>query len=66
LWNPDKRLNPAELPTPGQILAELSENRVCGAEFDMACRKAPGKPCGDWPRLAASFMLLSQLRGNRL
>lgn len=34
LWNPDKRVDPAILPTPGQILAEMSENRVGGAEYD--------------------------------
>ena len=26
LWNPDKRVDPRSLPTPGQILAEMSEN----------------------------------------
>ncbi|MBR1217550.1 pyridoxamine 5'-phosphate oxidase family protein [Bradyrhizobium sp. U87765 SZCCT0131] len=34
LWNPDKRVDPSTLPTPGQILAEMSENRVGGAEYD--------------------------------
>lgn len=34
LWNPDKRVDPSRLPTPGQILAEMSENRVGGAEYD--------------------------------
>jgi porin len=28
LWNPDKRVDPKSLPTPGQILAEMSDNRV--------------------------------------
>src|ERR1700737_4110336 len=32
LWNPDKRIDPKTLPTPGQILAEMSENRVGGEE----------------------------------
>ncbi|MGO4711710.1 pyridoxamine 5'-phosphate oxidase family protein [Bradyrhizobium sp. 2TAF24] len=36
LWNPDKRVDPSTLPTPGQILAEMSENRVGGAEYDKA------------------------------
>ena len=36
LWNPDKRVDPATLPTPGQILAEMSENRVGGVEYDRA------------------------------
>jgi predicted pyridoxine 5'-phosphate oxidase superfamily flavin-nucleotide-binding protein len=30
LWNPDKRVDPISLPTPGQILADMSENRVGG------------------------------------
>lgn len=34
LWNPDKRINPAVLPTPGQILADMSEQRVGGEEYD--------------------------------
>jgi PPOX class probable FMN-dependent enzyme len=34
LWNPDKRVDPSSLPTPGQILAEMSENRVGGEVYD--------------------------------
>jgi PPOX class probable FMN-dependent enzyme len=34
LWNPDKRVDPRSLPTPGQILAEMSENRVGGESYD--------------------------------
>jgi len=34
LWNPDKRVDPKTLPTPGQILAEMSENRVVGESYD--------------------------------
>jgi PPOX class probable FMN-dependent enzyme len=34
LWNPDKRVDPKTLPTPGQILAEMSENRVGGDAYD--------------------------------
>jgi PPOX class probable FMN-dependent enzyme len=45
LWNPDKRVDPKILPTPGQILAEMSENRVGGAEYDRA-----------WPARAAATM----------
>ena len=30
LWNPDKRVDPKTLPTPGQILADMSENTVGG------------------------------------
>ena len=36
LWNPDKRVAPKTLPTPGQILAAMSENRVGGEEYDKA------------------------------
>jgi PPOX class probable FMN-dependent enzyme len=36
LWNPDKRVDSKSLPTPGQILAEMSENRVGGADYDRA------------------------------
>jgi hypothetical protein len=36
LWNPDKRVDPKGLPTPGQILADMSENRVGGEEYDRA------------------------------
>ena len=36
LWNPDRRIDPADLPTPGQILAEMSENRVGGEDYDQA------------------------------
>jgi PPOX class probable FMN-dependent enzyme len=36
LWNPDKRVDPGTLPTPGQILADMSENRVGGEDYDKA------------------------------
>lgn len=36
LWNPEKHVDPASLPTPGQILAALSEDRVGGDEYDRA------------------------------
>jgi PPOX class probable FMN-dependent enzyme len=36
LWNPDKRVDPRTLPTPGQILACMSEDRVGGEEYDRA------------------------------
>src|SRR5580700_3547488 len=45
LWNPDKRVDPKSLPTPGQILAEMSENRVGGADYDRA-----------WPERARQTM----------
>lgn len=34
LWNPHRHLAPESLPTPGQILATLSHERVGGAEYD--------------------------------
>jgi uncharacterized protein len=34
LWNPDKRVDPKTLPTPGQILADMSDNRVGGEQYD--------------------------------
>ena len=45
LWNPDKRVDPKVLPTPGQILAEMSDNKVGGAEYDRI-----------WPERAAATM----------
>ncbi len=36
LWNPDRRVDPKSLPTPGQILADMSGNRVGGEEYDRA------------------------------
>jgi PPOX class probable FMN-dependent enzyme len=36
LWNPDKRVDPKTLPTPGQILADMSESRVGGEKYDRA------------------------------
>jgi len=41
LWNPDRRVDPEELPTPGQILADMSENRIGGETYDR-----------DWPERA--------------
>ena len=34
LWNPDKRVDPKELPTPGQILADMSANQVDAEQYD--------------------------------
>lgn len=45
LWNPDKRVDPKSLPTPGKILAALSSNRVGGETYDR-----------DWPGRAARTM----------
>jgi PPOX class probable FMN-dependent enzyme len=45
LWNPDKRVDPKTLPTPGQILADMSDNRVGGEEYDR-----------EWPERARKSM----------
>jgi len=45
LWNPDKRVDPRTLPTPGQILAEMSDNRVGGDDYDR-----------EWPERARQTM----------
>jgi PPOX class probable FMN-dependent enzyme len=45
LWNPDKRVNPTTLPTPGQILADLSANQVGGESYDR-----------EWPERARQTM----------
>jgi PPOX class probable FMN-dependent enzyme len=45
LWNPAKQRSPKEFPTPGQILAALSEDRVGGEAYDR-----------DWPERAAKTM----------
>jgi hypothetical protein len=34
--DPDKRVDPWALPTPGQILAEMSADRVVGEAYDRA------------------------------
>lgn len=34
LWNPAHHVDPKTLPTPGDILREMSEGRVGGAEYD--------------------------------
>lgn len=34
LWKAESRVDPAELPTPGEILAELSQGEVGGQEYD--------------------------------
>ena len=42
---PDKRVDPKTLPTPGQILAEMSENTVGGEKYDR-----------EWPERARQTM----------
>ena len=41
LWNPARHVDPASLPSPGQILAAMSECRVGGEQYDR-----------DWPERA--------------
>jgi PPOX class probable FMN-dependent enzyme len=36
LWNPAKHVDPKSLPSAGDILAALTQNRVGGAEYDRA------------------------------
>jgi predicted pyridoxine 5'-phosphate oxidase superfamily flavin-nucleotide-binding protein len=45
LWNPDKRVDPGSLPTPGQILASMSDNAVGGESYDR-----------EWPERAQKTM----------
>lgn len=34
LWNADKRVDPKTLPTPGEILASMSDNTVESDKYD--------------------------------
>jgi uncharacterized protein len=45
LWNPDKRVDPKSLPTPGQILASMSDDKVGGDSYDR-----------EWPERAKNSM----------
>jgi PPOX class probable FMN-dependent enzyme len=45
LWNPDKRVDPKTLPTPGQILAGMSDDKVGGEKYDQ-----------EWPERARQTM----------
>ncbi|MBR0795426.1 pyridoxamine 5'-phosphate oxidase family protein [Bradyrhizobium jicamae] len=45
LWNPAKHVDPATLPTPGRILAEMSANTVGGETYDR-----------EWPERARQTM----------
>ena len=36
LWNPERHVSPRDLPTPGEILAALSDDRVGGRSYDEA------------------------------
>lgn len=45
LWDPARHVDPKRLPTPGQILATLSDSRVGGEAYDR-----------EWPERAAKTM----------
>lgn len=45
LWNPAHHIDPATIPTAGQILARLSDNRVGGPDYDR-----------EWPQRAKKSM----------
>lgn len=45
LWNPERHVDPATLPTPGQILAGMTDNAVGGDPYDKA-----------WPERAKATM----------
>jgi PPOX class probable FMN-dependent enzyme len=45
LWNPARHLDPKSLPTPGEILASMTDNRVGGDAYDKA-----------WPERAKQTM----------
>ncbi|MGV8831426.1 MAG: pyridoxamine 5'-phosphate oxidase family protein [Devosia sp.] len=45
LWNPARHIDPASLPTPGQILASMTDNQVGGDSYDQA-----------WPERARQTM----------
>jgi PPOX class probable FMN-dependent enzyme len=45
LWNPERHCDPSQLPTAGQILANLSKGQIGGKDYDK-----------EWPIRAASTM----------
>jgi uncharacterized protein len=45
LWEPESRVAPESLPSPGSILAALTAERVGGADYDRA-----------WPERARNSM----------
>ena len=45
LWDPARHVAPGALPTPGEILAALSDDRVGGPDYDAA-----------WPERARASM----------
>ncbi|WP_338721021.1 pyridoxamine 5'-phosphate oxidase family protein [Devosia sp. XK-2] len=45
LWNPERHVDPSTLPSPGQILASMTQNQVGGESYDQA-----------WPERAKQTM----------
>lgn len=45
LWNPERHIDPKSIPSPGQILASMTENRVGGETYDR-----------EWPERAKTTM----------
>lgn len=45
LWDPESRVDPKSLPTPGRMLAAITEGRVGGETYDT-----------EWPARAAATM----------
>ena len=45
LWNPERHIDPATLPTPGEILAAMTDREVGGKAYDEA-----------WPERARQTM----------
>lgn len=45
LWNPENRVDPKSLPTPGKILAALTDERIGGDKYDQ-----------EWPERAKKTM----------
>ena len=45
LWNPERHVDPVALPTPGEILAAMTEGKVGGKPYDEA-----------WPARAAASL----------
>ncbi len=45
LWNPERHIDPKTIPSPGAILAEMSQNRIGGETYDR-----------EWPERARKTM----------
>ena len=43
LWNPQKHLDPKDLPSPGALLAEASHNRIGGEAYDQGWAERANK-----------------------